>query len=91
MECHLKSTQQPAETWRKVCPKKPLLQILGLEKPVWDETLDKWNVRLGDLMTEDMNYATKYGELFANLKAVPLRRQYHRCYNGRAVAPGAQL
>jgi|APAra7269096714_1048519.scaffolds.fasta_scaffold43312_2 triacylglycerol lipase len=50
-------------------PEETLLQILGLEKPVWDETLDKWNVRLGDLMTEDMNYATKYGELFANPKA----------------------
>jgi hypothetical protein len=50
-------------------PEEDLLRILGLEKPVWDETLDKWNVRLGELMTEDMNYATKYGELFANPKA----------------------
>ena len=49
-------------------PEATLLQILQLEKPVWDETVDQWNVRLGELMTEDMNYATKYGELFANPK-----------------------
>lgn len=50
-------------------PEADILRILGLEKPVWDETIDKWNVRFGELMTEDMNYATKYGELFANPKS----------------------
>ncbi|UYQ95465.1 hypothetical protein MKQ68_10175 [Chitinophaga horti] len=50
-------------------PEEKLLQILGLEKPVWDETMNAWGVRLGELMTEDMNYATKFGELFANPSA----------------------
>ncbi len=43
-----------------------LLQILEIEKPVWDETMEAWNQRLGELMTADMEYATKYGEIFAN-------------------------
>lgn len=47
-------------------PEDRLLNILGMEKPVWDETMNKWNDRLGEMMSEDMNYATKYGELFAN-------------------------
>jgi triacylglycerol lipase len=46
-------------------PEEKVIEILQLEKPVWDETLDQWNNRLGELMTEDMNYATVYGELFA--------------------------
>lgn len=50
-------------------PETTILEILELEKPVWDETNEKWGTRLGELMTEDMNYATKYGELFANPKA----------------------
>lgn len=50
-------------------PESQIIEILEMEKPIWDETLEKWNNRLGDLMTEDMNYATKYGELFANPKA----------------------
>lgn len=50
-------------------PEAQVIEILGLEKPVWDETLDRWNDRLGELMTEDMDYATRYGELFANPKA----------------------
>ncbi|MFA6083786.1 hypothetical protein [Mucilaginibacter sp.] len=47
-------------------PEQKIMEILELEKPVWDETVDKWNNRLGELMTEDMAYATRYGELFAN-------------------------
>lgn len=47
-------------------PEEKIMEILQLEKPVWDETVDKWNNRLGELMTEDMAYATRYGELFAN-------------------------
>jgi triacylglycerol lipase len=47
-------------------PEQKIMEILQLEKPVWDETVDKWNNRLGELMTEDMVYATRYGELFAN-------------------------
>ncbi len=50
-------------------PESEICRVLGIEKPVWDETLDKWNDRLGDIIAADMNMATKYGELFANPKA----------------------
>lgn len=50
-------------------PELQVIKILELEKPVWDETLDQWNNKLGELMAEDMNYATRYGELFANPRA----------------------
>ena len=43
-----------------------ILEVLGLEKPVWDETLDKWNARFGELLATDMSLGTKYGEVFAN-------------------------
>lgn len=45
-----------------------VLEILGLEKPVFDETFEKWGVRLGELMTEDMKYAQIFGDIFANPK-----------------------
>ncbi|MDH6308656.1 triacylglycerol lipase [Dysgonomonas sp. PFB1-18] len=45
-----------------------VMEILELEKPVWDDTMNRWNERLGQLMTEDMDVATKYGEIFANPK-----------------------
>ena len=32
----------------------------------WADTLARWGQRLGELMTKDMAYATKYGELFAD-------------------------
>jgi len=40
--------------------------ILGVELPVWQETTEKWAAKLGDLMAEDMNIATQYGDIFAN-------------------------
>ena len=40
--------------------------ILGLELSVWKATLDQWNSKLGELMASNMDYAMKYGELFAN-------------------------
>ncbi len=43
-------------------------KILGIEIPVWQETTEKWAARLGDLMAEDMNVATQYGDIFANPK-----------------------
>jgi triacylglycerol lipase len=43
-----------------------IFKILGIEKPVWDDTMNKWNLRFGELMTEDMGVATTYGEIFAN-------------------------
>lgn len=45
-----------------------IIEILGLEKPIWDDTLNQWNNKLGELMSEDMNIAVKYGEIFANPK-----------------------
>lgn len=45
-----------------------VLEILGLEKPVWDDTLNQWNDKLGKMMSEDMEVAVKYGEIFANPK-----------------------
>jgi len=45
-----------------------VLKILGLEKPVWDDTVKKWNVQLGELAVKDMAYMTRYGEIFANPK-----------------------
>lgn len=50
-------------------PESQVLEVLQLEKPVWDATMDQWNNKLGELMTSDMSYATKYGELFSNPKA----------------------
>lgn len=43
-----------------------VMSVLGMEKPVWADTLARWGQRLGELMTKDMAYATKYGELFAD-------------------------
>lgn len=50
-------------------PEEQVMDILGLEPEVWKETLDQWNTKLGELMTTNMDYAMKYGELFANPKA----------------------
>lgn len=50
-------------------PETEICRILGIEKPVWDDTMEKWNARLGDIIAADMNMATRYGELFANPKA----------------------
>lgn len=49
-------------------PEEKILDILGMEAPVWAETMDKWNARLSELFTEDMKYASLYGEIFANPK-----------------------
>lgn len=43
-----------------------ICQTLGIELPVWKETLEKWTERLGDLMAEDPNVSVRYGEIFAN-------------------------
>ncbi|WP_128330104.1 hypothetical protein [Apibacter sp. HY039] len=45
-----------------------VIEILGLDKSVWEETLSQWNVRLGELMAENMEYTTRFGEIFANPK-----------------------
>ena len=61
------------EDWASACgniakgmPESNVLEILGVELPVWQETSEKWAAKLGDLMTEDMSIATTYGEIFAN-------------------------
>ena len=41
-------------------------KTLGIEAPVWQETLQKWTDRLGDMMAEDINVSVRYGEIFAN-------------------------
>lgn len=46
-----------------------ILEILGLEKSVWDDTMNKWGARLGELAGEDMAWMTRYGNIFANPKA----------------------
>ncbi len=63
------------EDWAAACgnltqgmSEEQIMQILGIEKPVWDETNTQWAEKLGDLMTEDMSIATTYGEIFANPK-----------------------
>lgn len=45
-----------------------VLEVLGMEKPVWDDTLNQWNNKLGELMGQDMNLMVTYGEIFANPK-----------------------
>jgi len=63
------------ENWAAACgnlaqgmPEEEICNILGIELPVWQETTEKWAAKLGDLMAEDMNVATTYGEIFANPK-----------------------
>ena len=64
------------EDWAAACgnmaqgmPEQDVMRILNVEKPIWDDTMEKWGNRLGELMTADMNVATTYGQLFANPKA----------------------
>lgn len=43
-----------------------ILKVLGIESPVWQQTNEAWGGKLGDIMANDINMATKYGEVFAN-------------------------
>jgi hypothetical protein len=63
------------EDWGAACgnlaqgmPEEEVIKVLGIEAPVWQDTNEKWAGKLGDLMAEDMNLATTYGEYFANPK-----------------------
>jgi hypothetical protein len=63
------------ENWGAACAhiaqgmsETEVCEILGIELPVWQDTTEKWAAKLGDLMTEDMNIATQYGDIFANPK-----------------------
>jgi len=49
-------------------PEEEILKILGVEAPVWQQTSESWIGKLGDIMANDMEMATKYGEIFANPK-----------------------
>lgn len=63
------------EDWAAACgnlsqgmPEQKIIEILGIEKPVWDDTMDKWSKKLGELMAADMNLAKRYGDIFGNPK-----------------------
>lgn len=63
------------EDWAAACAhlangtsQEEVLETLGIELPVWQQTNELWMGKLGDLMAEDMNIATTYGEIFANPK-----------------------
>lgn len=63
------------EDWAAACahlaqgmPESEVIATLGIETPVWQDTNDQWTNKLGDLMAQDMNVATQYGEIFANPK-----------------------
>ncbi len=49
-------------------PFEKILEILGIEEAVWEDTNKKWGEKLGDLMASDMQVATKYAEIFSNPK-----------------------
>lgn len=49
-------------------PVEEVCKVLGVEQPVWEETANKWGNELGNLMAEDMNYATLYSNIFTNPK-----------------------
>ena len=63
------------ENWAAACAhiaqgmsENDVINTLGIEMPVWQDTNAQWGNKLGDLMAEDMNVATQYGEIFANPK-----------------------
>ncbi|WBX99496.1 DUF6620 family protein [Chryseobacterium gambrini] len=63
------------EDWACACanlaagmPENEVLNVLGIELPVWQKTSDEWSAKLGDMMAQDMSIATKYGEYFTNPK-----------------------
>lgn len=45
-----------------------VMSILEIDKPTLDNTMALWGDKLAVLMGEDMEYATKFGEIFANPK-----------------------
>lgn len=61
------------EDWAASCgqltqgmSEETICKTLGIEAAVWQETLEKWSARLGDMMAEDVNVSVRYGEIFAN-------------------------
>ena len=43
-------------------------EILGIEKPVWQETSELWAKKMGDLFTQDLKYTAIWGEYMKNPK-----------------------
>jgi|UniRef100_UPI0040495182 triacylglycerol lipase len=63
------------EDWGAACgnlaagmTEEEIIKVLGIELPVWQQTNEAWTNKLGDLMAEDMNIATKYSGFFTNPK-----------------------
>lgn len=63
------------EDWAAACgnlmqgmSEEEVMHVLGLETPVWQDTMEKWNTRLAELMERDMGVATLYGDIFAHPK-----------------------
>ena len=63
------------ENWAAACAhlaqgtsEDDVCKTLGIEMPVWQDTNEKWAAKLGDMMAQDMNVATQYGDIFANPK-----------------------
>lgn len=46
-------------------PIEKVCQVLGIEQPVWEETVEGWNSKMAELTPEDMAF---YGEAFTNPK-----------------------
>jgi len=46
-------------------PVEKVCEILGIEIPVWEDTVQKWNDKMAELSPEDMAF---YGEVFTNPK-----------------------
>ncbi|MFD0701263.1 hypothetical protein [Myroides pelagicus] len=43
-------------------------EILQLDPPALTQTIEQWNIKLGELMAEDISYTTRFSEIFANPK-----------------------
>ena len=43
-----------------------VVKTLGVEEPLWEAASEKWNERLVELMTENPEVASIYGEIFQN-------------------------
>ena len=61
------------EDWAAACgqisqgmSEERVCEILATEKPLWKEAMELWSDKLGDMMAEDMEIATQYGNIFAN-------------------------
>jgi len=84
------------EDWAAACAHsaqgmstEEVLNILGLEAPVWEETTAKWAERLGQLGAEDMNITTVYADIFTNpvvTQKVPDYETYQKIFSHVSAA-----